>query len=128
MSSTYISISWHYNHELNGTNCNIATDTHSHVAGYYTHIAPKGYGPKVFILQFQYPIQGGGLKTTTQLSHQGGKKLYNTLEIGRKGRQGEDNCLLVTSVKMKHIINLLTVQMGVIPWQFLEQRQFGTRT
>ena len=46
----------------------------------------------------------------------------------QKGKTGEDNCLLVTLVKMKHIINFLTVQMGVTPWQFLEQRQFGTRT
>lgn len=48
----------------------LATDTHTAtdtdtamVLATDTHIAPKGYGPEVFILQFQYTIQGGGLQT-----------------------------------------------------------------
>ena len=56
-----------------------------------THIAPKGYGPEVFILQFQYTIQGGGLQT---YDINKGKSFTIHLRLV-KGRQG-NNCMLVT--------------------------------
>ena len=73
--------------------------SHGRGAGHDTHIVPKGYGPEVFILQFQYTIQCGGLKTTTYHSYDINKgKSFTILAKG-------NNCMLVTSLKIKHILN-----------------------